>query len=66
MDQNVTEARRKVLAEQIRDRVRDLRAAIITAREDGLTVQVPQAAHLFFDGGTATGSPDEWIIWKAF
>lgn len=46
----------------IRERLEQLRGAIVDAREAGLTVKVPELVHLYLDGGTASGAPNDWRI----
>jgi hypothetical protein len=48
----------------IRDGVKALRLAIINAEKDGLTVDVPELVYLYLAGGTASGAPDDWKIYR--
>ena len=54
----------RYLARDLRRRVFELREAILGCREAGLTVEVPELSHLYFDGGTASGAPNDWKIYR--
>lgn len=54
----------RYLARYIRDGLMQLRARITDAREAGLTVSVPELTHLYLDGGTASGGPSDWKIFR--
>jgi hypothetical protein len=54
--------RDKELALCLRDKLVQLRGAIEDAQSAGLSVEVPELAHLYLTHGTASGGPDDWWI----
>jgi hypothetical protein len=51
-------------ANLVREKLAHLRDAILDAESAGLTVEVPGSVHLYLEGGTASGSPSDWKIYR--